>query len=82
MPSSRIRIPHPFQPTRRAGDRVRTGDSQLGKLVLYQLSYTREGTGSLDRDPAGVKRECVEAAYSMESSAACRSSAHEAFNGL
>ncbi len=26
---------------RRAGDRARTGDIQLGKLTLYQLSYTR-----------------------------------------
>ena len=25
----------------RAGDRARTGDPQLGKLMLYQLSYTR-----------------------------------------
>src|SRR5688500_10714029 len=25
----------------RAGDRVRTGDPQLGKLMLYQLSYAR-----------------------------------------
>ncbi len=25
-----------------AGDRTRTGDIQLGKLTLYQLSYTRE----------------------------------------
>ena len=25
----------------RAGDRVRTGDPQLGKLMLYQLSYSR-----------------------------------------
>ncbi len=25
----------------RAGDRIRTGDKQLGKLSLYQLSYTR-----------------------------------------
>ena len=25
----------------RAGDRVRTGDIQLGKLALYQLSYAR-----------------------------------------
>ena len=24
-----------------AGDRIRTGDIQLGKLTLYQLSYTR-----------------------------------------
>ena len=27
---------------KKAGDRVRTGDNQLGKLVLYQLSYTRK----------------------------------------
>ena len=26
----------------RAGDGIRTRDIQLGKLVLYQLSYTRE----------------------------------------
>jgi hypothetical protein len=25
----------------RAGDRARTGDPQLGKLMLYQLSYAR-----------------------------------------
>jgi heat shock protein HslJ len=25
----------------KAGDRIRTGDPQLGKLMLYQLSYTR-----------------------------------------
>jgi hypothetical protein len=25
----------------RAGDRARTGDIQLGRLALYQLSYTR-----------------------------------------
>ena len=25
----------------RAGDRARTGDPNLGKVVLYQLSYTR-----------------------------------------
>ena len=26
---------------KRAGDRIRTGDNQLGKLALYQLSYAR-----------------------------------------
>jgi hypothetical protein len=25
-----------------AGDRARTGDIQLGRLTLYQLSYARE----------------------------------------
>lgn len=35
--------------TSRAGDRIRTGDKQLGKLLLYQLSYTRgELTGLYD----------------------------------
>ena len=28
--------------TREAGDRSRTGDLQLGKLTLYQLSYARK----------------------------------------
>jgi hypothetical protein len=28
---------------REAGDGVRTRDPQLGKLMLYQLSYTRDG---------------------------------------
>jgi hypothetical protein len=27
--------------TRRAGDRTRTGDVQLGKLAFYQLNYAR-----------------------------------------
>ena len=27
---------------RRAGDRTRTGDVQLGKLAFYQLNYARE----------------------------------------
>jgi hypothetical protein len=29
---------------RGAGDRARTGDIQLGRLTLYQLSYSRETT--------------------------------------
>ncbi len=29
-----------------AGDRTRTGDPQLGKLMLYQLSYARYGRKS------------------------------------
>ena len=29
----------------RAGDRARTGDPQLGKLMLYQLSYARAPDG-------------------------------------
>jgi hypothetical protein len=28
-------------PMNEAGDRARTGDIQLGRLALYQLSYTR-----------------------------------------
>jgi hypothetical protein len=27
-----------------AGDRARTGDPNLGKVVLYQLSYTRRAS--------------------------------------
>ena len=34
-----------------AGDRVRTGDVQLGRLTLYQLSYSRMGFESFDTQP-------------------------------
>jgi hypothetical protein len=27
-----------------AGDRIRTGDINLGKVALYQLSYSREAS--------------------------------------
>jgi hypothetical protein len=35
--------------TLRAGDGIRTRDIQLGKLVLYQLSYTRRTGVSIGR---------------------------------
>ena len=35
--------------TCRAGDRIRTGDPNLGKVVLYQLSYTRIISSRKDR---------------------------------
>ncbi len=40
-----------------AGNRVRTGDIQLGKLALYQLSYSREKTetGIAQKKSARVK---------------------------
>ena len=49
----------------RAGDRTRTGDPQLGKLMLYQLSYARvirQSTGQggeikRARDSSGPKNE-------------------------
>ena len=38
------RIGHPtLHPPSRAGNRTRTGDPNLGKVVLYQLSYSRVG---------------------------------------
>ena len=47
---------------RRAGDRVRTGDIQLGRLTLYQLSYSRNflkiqnlNVGRAGFEPAKVK---------------------------
>jgi hypothetical protein len=40
---SRVEASVPRPPPERAGDRTRTGDIQLGKLALYQLSYTRDG---------------------------------------
>src|SRR5690606_4080520 len=36
---------------RRAGDETRTRDTELGKLVLYQLSYARDGIGLTCRPP-------------------------------
>ena len=43
-----------------AGDRIRTGDIDLGKVALYQLSYSRacggkdpKGQNSLSRPLAG-----------------------------
>src|SRR5690606_8639302 len=39
----------------RAGDRARTGDPQLGKLMLYQLSYARNRRAKIWRAAAPVK---------------------------
>ena len=36
---------HFFSENLRAGDGIRTRDPKLGKLVLYQLSYSRAGGG-------------------------------------
>jgi hypothetical protein len=36
-----------------AGNRVRTGDIQLGKLTLYQLSYARVAEEQYNQSPAG-----------------------------
>ena len=35
----------------RAGNRTRTGDPNLGKVVLYQLSYSRKGPEGYRRIP-------------------------------
>ncbi len=40
-----------------AGDRGRTGDTELGKLVLYQLSYARE---LLTNSPEKLTQPCAE----------------------
>ena len=45
----------------RAGDRARTGDPQLGKLMLYQLSYARvvwqsTGRGGESKQARGLLR--------------------------
>jgi hypothetical protein len=43
---------------RRAGDRTRTGDVQLGKLAFYQLNYARDsGQVTVDRRKLKVPRE-------------------------
>jgi hypothetical protein len=40
-----------------AGNRIRTGDPQLGKLMLYQLSYSREAMARSARDGAARQGE-------------------------
>ena len=37
-----------------AGDRIRTGDINLGKVALYQLSYSRSGTTSFSREGPSI----------------------------
>ena len=37
-----------------AGDGIRTRDINLGKVALYQLSYSRVATPSFSRDTAPV----------------------------
>ena len=40
-----------------AGDRIRTGDIDLGKVALYQLSYSRPMENSIVlQNNSGVKR--------------------------
>jgi hypothetical protein len=41
-----------------AGDGVRTRDINLGKVALYQLSYSRVATPSFSRDTAGMSISC------------------------
>ena len=38
-----------YRLTPRAGNRTRTGDPNLGKVVLYQLSYSRMGPGGPEK---------------------------------
>jgi hypothetical protein len=42
-----------------AGDGIRTRDIQLGKLTLYQLSYTRSYSANIDAPEMQVKDEMV-----------------------
>lgn len=44
-----------------AGDRVRTGNIQLGRLMLYQLSYARLFENALYRSAALVRKGPVSA---------------------
>ena len=45
--------------TTRAGNRARTGDLNLGKVALYQLSYARERTRIVPRSNGIVNPETV-----------------------
>ena len=52
---------------KRARDRVRTGDIQLGRLTLYQLSYSRLNCGESRIRTCEVKKQQI---YSLSSLAA------------
>jgi hypothetical protein len=41
-----------------AGDRARTGDSLLGKQVLYQLSYARKVAENIADSRTAIKSAC------------------------
>ncbi len=41
----------------RAGNRTRTGDPNLGKVVLYQLSYSRNVESKLGVPPEAVNQQ-------------------------
>ena len=58
------RRPEMFQRGNGAGDRIRTGDIDLGKVALYQLSYSRASDTSIVALPAC---ECVKAACDCSS---------------
>ena len=45
------RVPDVSPPLSRAGNRTRTGDPNLGKVVLYQLSYSRMGQEAINPYP-------------------------------
>ena len=53
---------------RRAGDRTRTGDVQLGKLAFYQLNYARKPTveshrSGLNRRPLDYESSALPLSY-------------------
>ena len=51
---------------RRAGDGIRTRDPRLGRVMLYQLSYSRIGRWRLPAACVNVGREGFEPPYSYE----------------
>ena len=42
-----------------AGDRIRTGDIDLGKVALYQLSYSRARGGKDLKDRIHCRASCL-----------------------
>jgi hypothetical protein len=48
-----------------AGNQVRTGDLNLGKVALYQLSYSRKGAYIKLRGPGVKGLSCVFASYPL-----------------
>src|SRR5207244_12879619 len=61
---------------RKAGDRTRTGDIQLGKLALYQLSYARDSLILWGLAPIASQRNPGKCRVSCSGTSSCTRPRH------
>jgi hypothetical protein len=70
----------PFGPWSGAGNRSRTGDLNLGKVALYQLSYSREERANNAKHGHAVKRPTLKIVHAGGNKF-CHDCALTAYNG-